>query len=382
MKVIDLFCGAGGMSTGFAEAGYEIVGAIDIDEKSVDTFIRNHPETDHIFVKNLKRYKPQAFAKETGLEAVDAIIGGPPCQGFSTASMDPGAKPNFGPNSKYDERNALYRRFFDFVEYLRPRCFVMENVPGLKSKGNGHYRKKVEKLGTRLGYDVNVWDLVASDFGVPQFRKRIFFIGVIKGTSVSEPKPTHHPDGTQLGPRYVSVGDALLDLPILTADDGANVMNYDRKRIKEFESDSRFNPLYAKWIRKGSKTVHHHTSRKHSQRDLDLFKLIEVGSSSARLPTEQQKLVPYNMTSFRDKYRKQPLFRPSTTVTAHLAKDGLYYIHPTQNRSLTPREAARLQSFQDKFIFEGTRTSIYKQIGNAIPPLMAKAIAKALLKAG
>jgi DNA (cytosine-5)-methyltransferase 1 len=380
IKVIDLFCGAGGMSAGFIEADFRIIGAIDFDSDSIETIKNNH-NVGFTAVENLERYKPEELAEELDQQRPDVIIGGPPCQGFSTASMNPKAKPNFGPNNKYDRRNVLYRRFFDFVSYLKPTCFVMENVPGLKSRGNGYYKKEVENLGTKLGYDVEIWDLVATQYGVPQVRKRVFFIGIPKGTDISQPQQTHYPHETVVGkPRYVSVGEAILDLPVLSADDGAKIMDYDKTRVNKFENDDKFDSSYAKWARKGSRRIYHHISRKHSTRDLGIFKQIKAGSSSAQLPSEQQKLLPYKMKSFKDKFRKQPLFKPSTTVTAHLAKDGLYYIHPTQNRSLTQREAARLQSFQDKFIFTGSRTSIYKQIGNAVPPLMAKAIAKALLK--
>ncbi len=380
MNVIDLFCGAGGMSTGFIEAGFNIIAAVDFDTNSVETINRNH-DVKYTAVRNLEWFKPRTLAGQLNQEIVNVIVGGPPCQGFSTASMNPGAKPNYGPNSKYDERNSLYRRFFDFVDYFKPRFFVMENVPGIRSRGNGKFYRKAIARGKELGYKIHEWKLVAAQFGVPQFRRRIFLVGVKDDKEILKPEPTHHPINSSNDEKYVSVGEAILDLPVLSENDGADDIPYDKEVIQKFETESGFNPKYAKWARKGSTSVRHHISRKHNKRDLRIFKMIEPGKSSAHLTAKQQKHIPYSMKSFKDKYRKQALHQPATTITAHLSKDGLYYIHPTQTRSLTPREAARLQSFPDKYIFSGTRSSIYKQIGNAVPPLMAKAIADTILKA-
>jgi DNA (cytosine-5)-methyltransferase 1 len=135
---------------------------------------------------------------------------------------------------------------------------------------------------------------------------------------------------------------------------------------------------YSKWARKGSKKIYHHVSRPHQKRDLKIFSFLSPGETSAGLSPSKQKWIIYSMKSFKDRYRRQALLEPSTTIMAHISKDGLYYVHPTQLRSLTPREAARLQSFPDSFIFSKYRTATYKQIGNAVPPLLAKAIGNAL----
>ncbi len=378
LTAIDLFCGAGGMSTGFIEAGFDIIGAIDFDYDSIETLKQNH-NVGFTAVKNLERYKPTSLENQLEQKSVDIVIGGPPCQGFSTASMN--AKPNYGPNSKYDERNSLYLRFFDFVQFFKPQFFVMENVPGIRSRGNGKFYNKAIDRGKTLGYNIHEWKLLAAQFGVPQFRKRIFLVGVRDDSELSKPEPTHHPIESANNEKYISVGEAILDLPVLSVNDGADDIPYDKEVIRKFESDSSFNSKFAKWARKDSLSVRHHISRMHNKRDLRIFKMINPGKSSAHLNAKQQKLIPYSMKSFKDKYRKQSLNQPATTITAHLAKDGLYYIHPTQVRSLTPREAARLQSFPDKYIFSGSRSSIYKQIGNAVPPLMAKAIADTIMKA-
>jgi len=380
MNVIDLFCGAGGMSTGFIEAGFNVIAAVDFDLNSIETIKRNH-DVNFTAVRNLEWFKPRTLAGQLNQEVVDIVVGGPPCQGFSTASMNPEARPNYGPKPKYDGRNSLYLRFFDFVDYFKPLFFVMENVPGIRSRGNGKFYRKAISRGEELGYKIHEWKLIAAQFGVPQFRKRIFLVGVKDDSELLKPEPTHHPYNSSNDEKYISVGEAILDLPVLSANDGTDDIPYDKEVIQKFETESGFNPKYAQWARKDSSSVRHHISRKHNKRDLGIFKMIKPGKSSAHLTTKQQELIPYSMESFTDKYRKQALHKPATTITAHLAKDGLYYIHPTQPRSFTPREAARLQSFSDRYIFSGSRTSIYKQIGNAVPPLMAKAIADTILKA-
>ncbi len=380
--MIDLFCGAGGMSAGFSEAGFSVVAAVDSDKDCILTFRQNHPDVQHAMVRSLERgqFTPQKLQQCIGRDDIDLVIGGPPCQGFSKASMNPEAKANFGPGSKnrYDRRNSYYRRFFHFVRHFKPSAFVMENVPTLLKKTNGLYVKKARSLGRSMGFEVSVLKLNAADFGIPQTRRRLFIVGTRNPGCFELPEKSHFPDRDDQS-RYRSVGDAIMDLPVLKAGSGSHTMEYDEKVIRKFERDKRFLHKYARWARDGEDTLRHHISRYHSERDLGIFKMLKPGVSSAQLPAEQQELIPYSMTSFKDKYRRQPMVAPSTTVTAHIAKDGLYYIHPVQNRSFTPREAARLQSFRDSYTFSGCRTSVYRQIGNAVPPLLAKAIAEKVI---
>lgn len=378
-RVIDLFCGAGGMSTGFEFAGFDVIAGVDNDSDSIQSFGNNHTNAMAL-KKNLVSFSPSSLAKTIDTRNVELVMGGPPCQGFSLASMNPQARANYGRNSEYDDRNSLYSRFFRYVDFFRPIAFLMENVPGLRFRSNGLYIKRVKNSGQKLGYKVSVWDLLASDFGVPQNRRRVFIIGT-RNQEIDEPMQTHYSRGQRGRRKHISTGEAILDLPRLKAgDDQQDVMDYDKSMIKRFEQDPQFRQRYARWTRKGSSKIRYHVSRMHSERDLKIFSLIEPGKSSAQLPDEKKELIPYSMESFADKYRRQPIHEPSSTVTAHIAKDGLYYIHPTQNRSLTPREAARLQSFRDRHIFHGSRTSIFRQIGNAMPPLLAKAIAEALIE--
>jgi DNA (cytosine-5)-methyltransferase 1 len=377
-KVLDLFCGAGGMSEGLVAAGFNVVAGIDSDLDSTQTFRYNHSDETIVLHEDLRSLTPKQFEERTGIREIEMIVGGPPCQGFSIASVNPKAKPNYGPNGQFDPRNELYRRFFDYVDHYSPTTFIMENVRGLRWKANGHYLESVKTLGSELGYGVFLWELLASDYGVPQMRRRLFVIGINNREALQAPKASHFPIGSLLTPSYVSTGEAILDLPVLTDNDGKDEMDYDLEVIKAFEKNDRFNPEFTRWARKGSNKLRHHISRYHSERDLRIFQMLDAGESSANFSPEQQAVIPYSMKSFRDKYRRQPIHTPSTTITAHLAKDGLYYIHPTQTRSLTPREAGRLQSFRDTYIFSGSRSSIYKQIGNAVPPLLAEAIARSL----
>lgn len=377
---IALFCGAGGMSVGFEEAGFSITAAIDYNQDSLTTFAANHSHVPHVLKRDLSSFKPVTLGELIRTKRIDTIIGGPPCQGFSLASMNPNAGANFGTGSSYDPRNSLYLRFLKFVNHFRPRAFVMENVLGLRYRSNGQYIEKVKRVASEMGYQLAVWDLVAADFGVPQKRRRVFVVGTEKRHDLSEPLQTHFPRGSLVEPFYLTTSEAIMDLPELAAGEGATETQYDADSIERFENGPHHRKEYARWAREGCEKLTWHVARHHSDRDLAIFKRIPPGTSSAQLSSRDKMLIPYSMNSFADKYRRQPIDEPASTVTAHLSKDGLCYIHPTQNRSLTPREAARLQSFRDKYEFHGTRTSVFRQIGNAVPPVLAEAIAARIMQ--
>jgi DNA (cytosine-5)-methyltransferase 1 len=281
---INLFCGAGGMSTGFKQAGFDIIAAIDNDGHAVRTFETNHPDVQHVLRRSLERndLNPRELEETIGLSTIDLLIGGPPCQGFSLASMNPNAKATFGPNKhKRDSRNSLYRRFFDYIEHFKPSVFVMENVPTLRRKTNGYYETQIEKLAKKLEYGVSFWKLNAADYGVPQTRTRLFVIGFTDNMEMQIPAPTNSSEGKNL-PKHITVREAILDLPPLKAGDGSDVMSYEVHQRGSHKSDSKRSDNYARWVRNNAKELRHHQSRPHSKRDLSIFKLLRPGKTSAQ----------------------------------------------------------------------------------------------------
>ena len=246
----------------------------------------------------------------------------------------------------------------------------MENVDRMFSIDGGTIRDDIKhELGG--GYKISFYRLNVADFGVPQIRKRGVVIGNSLGLENPDLLPTHCDPKTQMSQNmrpYENIKTAISDMPFLRAGTG-----------QEFTEYTRFANLtdYQKARRKGSSGVYNHVARSHNERDLNIFASLLPGQNLADLP---EKYNPYRKDIFKDKIRKQPWNRPSSTILSHLSKDGLMFVHPDgkQNRSLTPREAARLQSFDDSYIFEGPRTSQYVQIGNAVPPLFAWRIATAI----
>jgi DNA (cytosine-5)-methyltransferase 1 len=368
--VIDLFCGAGGLSEGFKQAGFEILLGVDNDHWSVETYRRRHGKALEARIEDLTS---RVIAKETNGRHVTVLAGGPPCQAFSTVAV---AKlRSLGQSTtRRHPLNRLYREFLRLVKELAPPFFVMENVGRMFSIANGAIRTQIE---TELGgkYLISFYYENVVHYGVPQFRKR----GLVIGNRIGVPNPTLEPThyapserGIMKGLRkYETIRNAIADLPRLKAGEGAEEMGYTNfANISE----------YAKQRRIGSFAVYNHVARKHSNRDLEIFRTLNPGQWIADLP---KKLNPYRKDIFLDKYKKQKFSRPSSTILAHLSKDGLMFIHPDkrQNRSFTAREAARLQSFDDTYKFEGPRTRQFTQIGNAVPPLFSRIIAESILKA-
>lgn len=337
--VIDLFCGCGGLSQGFIEAGYEVVLGIDNWKDAILTFEYNHKKTKGI-VADLFNETPKDIRKKTGIKDVDIIIGGPPCQGFSIA----------GKRIIDDERNKLYKSFVSFVDYYRPKAFLMENVPNIVSMGKGIVKNSIINDFENLGYNVEYKVLLASDYGVPQNRKRAFFIGIKDNGKFHFPTPTTN--------KHLTSFDAISDLPENGQSDGSEYL---------------LSPIsgYQKKLRNGSKMIYNHQITQHNDRTIEIISMVPDGGNYKNLPKELHHTRKVNIAWTRLNSKK-----PSFTIdTGHN-----HHFHYKFNRVPTARESARIQSFPDNFIFQGGKTSQLKQIGNAVPPILSEILAENLIK--
>jgi DNA (cytosine-5)-methyltransferase 1 len=405
---IDLFAGAGGLSEGFIQAGFEPIAHVEIEKSACNT-LRTRAAYHYLKAKNeYKSYisylkgeitRAQLYknvpneildsvinlpiGKENNMiiqeqidkflstKSVDLIIGGPPCQAYSLVGRSRSETKMEG-----DPRNYLFVQYAEYLEKYQPKMFVFENVLGLKSAKQGHYLTEMKMLFYDKGYQIKLYTLEARKFGVLQNRKRIVILGWRKSRDIDAPALE---DITYKG-NYL-VKDLLNDLPVIKAGEGADrFLNYKAKSTAYLEAHS---------IRNGIDILTQHVARPHREQDKEIYKIavqkwdekqerLNYNDLPERLKTH------HNRTSFFDRFKVVASDLPyAQTVVAHIAKDGHYYIHPDikQNRSLSVREAARLQSFPDDYYFEGeregaNRTAAFKQIGNAVPPLMAKKIAE------
>jgi DNA (cytosine-5)-methyltransferase 1 len=392
---IDLFSGCGGFTLGLLRAGFDCLAAIDSNEHAIETLKANladkpHPDFSpvrHALRRDLTTFRPQELAALIGTERLDLIVGGPPCQGFSTARQRDGS--NHGDKRlKDDPRRHLFRNFLDFVEFFQPRVFVIENVLGLRAAAGGRYFTAVQyearilgKATGKPGYRVHPQIERGEDLGSPQKRRRQLIVGV-RDDLVGYFNPRLEP-----APRAVkgaTLGDAVFDLPRLAAGCGEDTSPYDFERRKRFfrKRQNRGLPFLLRVAEvTRADSLQNHVARPHSERDLRDFKKIPPGRSSACMMRDGVEFeFPYDKTSFKDRYTRQHSKRPCSTIVAHLAKDGLMFIHPTQNRSFTPREAARVQTFPDWFVFPKARTHSFRLIGNAVPPLIAESVGLGVLR--
>lgn len=393
--VVDLFCGAGGMSAGFEAGGFRIVGAVELDAVSASTFRLNHPCVcaDDVIVGDLTDFavKEQTVSR-IGSQNVDVLIGGPPCQGFSSAGFSSKralrSRLNVsGFRLEDDDRNYLFEEFIEMAMRLRPKVAVMENVPGMDAarKGGRSFMALAGSMLEALGYSTAVWEIDASSYGVPQRRIRRFLVAALGPVTPTMPEPEYRgrtrateADADLLPP--VSLRHAIADLPPVDAGRGEAVApalylsaESDRE-LKHFVTARSF-PM-----RRGDRVLVNHRSRYNNQRDLELFSILGQGENGydAVYRHGRDDLMRYRRDAFHDKYYRMRASEPSRTIVAHLMNDGNSFIHPEQVRSLTPREGARVQSFPDSYWFTGTQGDQWRQIGNAVPPLLAFHIAKAV----
>lgn len=333
---IDLFSGCGGLSLGFEMAGYKSLLAIDNWQDALDTYRHNNPDA-RTLCGDLSQINPEDIKREYNIDRVSVIIGGPPCQGFSIA----------GKRIIDDERNKLYKSFVGFVKSFMPDAFVMENVPNILSIGDGVVKESIIKDFSDLGYNVTYKVLLASDYGVPQNRRRAIFVGLKKGC-FSFPTPTITAP--------ITTEEALSDLPDNSVADG---------EAYPLSAQS----TYQQMMRKGVEALYNHQATIHTEQTVRIIAMVPDGGNYKDLPKELQQTRKVNIAWTRLNSKK-----PSITIdTGHN-----HHFHYLYNRVPTARESARLQSFPDSFVFTHGKTSQLKQIGNAVPPLMAMEIAKQL----
>lgn len=386
LTCIDLFSGCGGFSLGLQWAGLQCLAAIDVNEAAIETFRSNHPEVRHALVQDLTGYGPEELEGLLGTRQVDLIVGGPPCQGFSRARQADGA--NHGVRLVDDPRRELFKDYLRFVDHFQPRVFIMENVPGIRSAAGGQFFTQLQVESRRLDYRVVPFEVEAWRFGVPQKRVRQLIIGTHRDLPLFVAdryiRATHAapgdgcPEAGSLEPA-VTLGEAIADLPAIGAGDETHERKYDVK-LRERHMQ-RYGDRYLHGVVRAheARVLTAHASRPHSERDLrDFARLREGENSGDALARGAVMEFPYDRSSFKDRYTKQHRDRLCSTIVAHLKKDGLMFIHPTQLRSLTPREAARVQSFPDTFVLPRERTRAFAQVGNAVPPLVGKALGLAV----
>lgn len=356
--VIDLFCGAGGLSEGFRQAGYHVLAGNDFFDAAGETFESTHREAKFL-PGPIQQYSAQDFLRAAGLSAgeLDVLVGGPPCQGFSVYNHQRGL---------HDERSSLYREYLRIVDGLRPNWVVLENVTGMTSAGGGSAVTAILKGLGDLGYEVEPKILRAEEYGVPQERRRIVFIGNRLGRIVEFPTHTHGPG---LLP-FVTIRDAIGDLPSLRNGDEPGVVSYACEPRNDFQKE----------MRGGSNSITNHAAARLSKVNLDRLTHIPQGGSWRDIPFE---LLPDGMkrakrSDHTKRYGRLSWTGLASTILTKCDPHWGAYFHPQDDRTLTVREAARLQSFPDWFEFKGSRTDQYVQVGNAVPPLLGRAIAKAI----
>ncbi len=385
--LLDLFCGAGGISHGFHQAGFDVVAGVDFDADSIVTFRLNHPNAIGV-VADLTDARPEDLAAAIGVGPgeVDCLAGGPPCQGFSRNRAFRHKDGAFVD----DPRNHLYWHFFDYVRYFRPRIVVMENVPEILIKANGAFQEAVLDQFHGLGYDVTARVLNAAHYGVPQHRRRAFFLAGSDRQRVTIPEPT-----TQLGPRpgrrtptsadYVgrrrdegtlplfetamptgpTVWEAIGDLYGRYSTALNDTTTYSASPATDYQQAMRGDCL----------RVHNHFRWPLSERQLKRIRLLTEGQGMLHLPDELRTEDGYGSA-----YRRMQKDAQALTITTWMFHPGSgMFTHPIEDRVVTIREAARLQSFGDRFAFIGKYHSQCRQVGNAVAPLVGSAIAQTVL---
>lgn len=344
-KAVDLFAGVGGLSLGFENVGFDIVVANEFEPTIATAYKSNHPRTKMLIGDIRQIDLEKTFENYVG--KIDVIIGGPPCQGFSQKGQR---------KSIYDERNFLFEYYVKAVDFLNPKYFVMENVPNLLTTENGFFRKEIEEIFSSMGYRLTMGILNAADYGVPQNRKRAVIIGSYKNTPLSLPVPTLP---------NVTIWDAISDLAYLESGEGEEEQAYRYSPQSDYQNELRGN----------NNTLYNHVATKHSKITLERLSMIPPNAGRDVLPEEHLTKSIYSGTWTR--MRKNEV---SVTITTRFdTPSSGKFTHPFLNRAITVREAARIQSFPDDFVFIGNKNSQMKQVGNAVPPRLASAIAEVVM---
>ena len=344
-SVIDLFAGVGGLSLGFENQGFEVLIANEYDKSIAAAYTENHKNTKMIVGDITLLDLKETFGPYAG--KIDVVIGGPPCQGFSQKGQR---------KTIHDERNFLFKYYVAVVELVKPKYFVMENVPNLLTAEGGYFFNEIEELFNKMGYSLEHGVLNASDYGVPQNRRRAVIIGKLNGAAPKLPEPQS---------KKVTIWDAISDLAYLESGEGADKQEYKNAP----ESD------YEKLLRGDSTKLYNHIVTKHSPLALERLALIPPNAGKEVLPKEHLTKSIYSGTWTR--MRKDEI---SVTITTRFdTPSSGKFTHPFLDRAITVREAARIQSFPDDFRFVGNKGSQMKQVGNAVPPLLAAAIAKVIM---
>lgn len=339
--IIDLFCGCGGLSSGFIKAGFDITCAVDTWQDATNTFKKNHKGVKNIINDTTENFIKKNILSIKNKSKIDGVIGGPPCQGFSTV----------GTRDPSDKRNHLFKDFFQIVEIFKPNFFLIENVQGILNLNKGYFINKIIELfgHNGLGYNINYRLINTSEYGIPQFRKRVFIIG-------TKNKHFHFPN---IEKKIVSSSEAISDLPSLDHDSD----NYKYLSLPKNE--------YQRYLRKNSNKVLNHEPTNHLRQTIDVISKVKDGGKISDLPREYWEIRKYNKT-----FQRMNSNKPSLTIdTGHRN-----YFHYKENRIPSVRECARIQSFDDTFEFLSSKTSQYKQVGNAVPPIIAYKIAKKLMQ--
>lgn len=380
LKTIDLFSGAGGLTEGFRQAGFDVRLGLDIDPEACNTHQMNHPDAA-VLCTDVREVSGRDLLAEAGLGGVDVMIGGPSCQGFSTA----GRRGAWA--SEEDPRNLLYREYARIVAELRPEWVVLENVTGLLWFDRGSFARKVFAAFEELGYSVEHRVLLAADYGVPQLRRRLLVVMNRTGRTFRWPERTHmgavRRDTVDLWEQkrltkyphlkpHVSIWDAIGDLPVLREGGGKEVSSYRKRPLTPYQEA----------MRRGADALYDHECPPLPDVHYDLIKHVGEGQTWRDIPVD---LLPERFSRIRrtdgtNLFARPERGRPSYTIITQFGNVTTgAYTHPLQDRAFSAREGARIQSFPDTYRFYGPLTSKYRQIGNAVPPSLARTVAKALV---
>jgi DNA (cytosine-5)-methyltransferase 1 len=342
---IDLFSGCGGFSYGFQQAGFHVLLGVDNSEIALKTFEKNHLDSKALLLDLHKESAIDEIVNETKGKEIDVIIAGPPCQGFSLT----------GSRNENDERNSLFYAVFEVAERLNPKAIIIENVPGLLNLYEGKAKKEIIRLCNEMGYTCNPKLLFAPEYGVPQIRKRVFFVALKKEFGTFEfPEPFLKEE------EYIGCADAIGDLPDLVNILGDDELEYDKKPFSNYQKE----------MRNGSKVLKNHLGTQHTQHVISVISQVPEGGNHKDLPPGIG-----DSRIFNEAWTRYHSKKPSKTIdTGHRN-----HFHYKWNRVPTVRENARLQSFPDDFVFLGNKTEQYRQVGNAVPPLLGKILGQQLL---